>query len=678
MKLKICRFLSAALVMVMLTGLGTAFAVFSEWSVRVEAEDGVMTGTVRTENVIGDSGRTVSFIDNGPANSLELQVTPQGGTDYIMKLRYRSGEVRDLLYQINGGPTGRISGFNSGSWNTFANMSVPVALNPGQVNTVRFFAPDGENGPGLDYVGFSASDVPPVDKPGYRLIFQDEFDGETLDDSRWVPQYLSSWAQKPELAEPTYIMENGLMRLQIFAETQPWCPEYDGETVVSGFTTGDRNALHNWNGTNAVRNPVEMQATHLNQYGYYEIRAKGQSGSARHAAWWLLGFEDVPDESAEIDIFEILGNNSHKVPVNFHAWNDPDAPDGGGFSYTNRQMDFHEEFHIYGFNWIEGGGQGEAPDKMEFYVDGVKTGERNVNIDYPVLQLFSLYEKRAGGWTGIWLPKPYPNTFDIDYVRVYKLVPGGQALPKEQLAIAEVEAQEVMVLPSARPAQYVSAVAGHEGEIFTEAHLPGVRSYVNVLYNDGVKTQEFVRWPALSEEQYSRLRHGETVMLEGITPNLSADAPGYQAPVLTLRPAPWDTNLNPKGIENLFDGDTSSTPSCWTETMEPMPQGGYISFRFEETKTVNGIRFSANYGNGQGIRSCTLSFWDTQTGAWADEGVEYTIPWTSAGDNEAGETVLVPLAEPVVAQAVRINITSVNTHWENKIVMREIEFVLEI
>lgn len=675
MKLKICRFLSAALVMVMLTGLGTAFAVFSEWSVRVEAEDGVMTGTVRTENVIGDSGRTVSFIDNGPANSLELQVTPQGGTDYIMKLRYRSGEVRDLLYQINGGPTGRISGFNSGSWNTFANMSVPVALNPRQVNTVRFFAPDGENGPGLDYVGFSASDVPPVDKPGYRLIFQDEFDGETLDDSRWVPQYLSSWAQKPELAEPTYIMENGLMRLQIFAETQPWCPEYDGETVVSGFTTGDRNALHNWNGTNAVRNPVEMQATHLNQYGYYEIRAKGQSGSARHAAWWLLGFEDVPDESAEIDIFEILGNNSHKVPVNFHAWNDPDAPDGGGFSYTNRQMDFHEEFHIYGFNWIEGGGQGEAPDKMEFYVDGVKTGERNVNIDYPVLQLFSLYEKRAGGWTGIWLPKPYPNTFDIDYVRVYKLVPGGQALPKEQLAIAEVEAQEVMVLPSARPAQYVSAVAGHEGEIFTEAHLPGVRSYVNVLYNDGVKTQEFVRWPALSEEQYSRLRHGETVMLEGITPNLSADAPGYQAPVLTLRPAPWDTNLNPKGIENLFDGDTSSTPSCWTETMEPMPQGGYISFRFEETKTVNGIRFSANYGNGQGIRSCTLSFWDTQTGAWADEGVEYTIPWTSAGDNEAGETVLVPLAEPVVAQAVRINITSVNTHWENKIVMREIEFV---
>ena len=230
-------------------------------------------------------------------------------------------------------------------------------------------------------------------------------------------------------------------------------------------------------------------------------------------------------------------------------------------------------------------------------------------------------------------------------------------------------------MPSARPAQYVSAVAGHEGEIFTEAHLPGVRSYVNVLYNDGVKTQEFVRWPALSEEQYSRLRHGETVMLEGITPNLSADAPGYQAPVLTLRPAPWDTNLNPKGIENLFDGDTSSTPSCWTETMEPMPQGGYISFRFEETKTVNGIRFSANYGNGQGIRSCTLSFWDTQTGAWADEGVEYTIPWTSAGDNEAGETVLVPLAEPVVAQAVRLNITSVNTHWENKIVMREIEFV---
>lgn len=108
--------------------------------------------------------------------------------------------------------------------------------------------------------------------------------------------------------------------------------------------------------------------------------------------------------------------------------------------------------------------------------------------------------------------------------------------------------------------------------------------------------------------------------------------------------------------------------------MNPLPQGGYISYRFEEPQAVESILFSANYGAGQGIRSYTLAFWDEQTQSWADEGVEYTIPWTAAGDGEAGETVRVPLAAPVVTGAVRINITGANTRWENKIVMREIAF----
>jgi hypothetical protein len=506
------------------------------------------------------------------------------------------------------------------------------------------------------------------------LIFRDEFDNDTLDATRWVTEYLSSWTTSPSLAQPTYNMENGLMRLKINADTAPWCPEFDGKTVVSGFATGNRNGLHNWNRTNIVRNPSDMQLTHINQYGYYEIRAKGQAGSARHAAWWLLGFEDIAKESAEIDIFEILGLYSNKVPVNFHRWNDPVAPDGGGYSYVNKSMNFHNEYHIFGFNWIEGGGEGSLPDKMEFFVDGIKTGERNVNIDYPMIQLFSLYEKRGGGWTGPWLSKPYPNTFDIDYVRVYKLIPNGQALPSDQLTITEIENPTVSMLPSARPAQYISSVAGHEGEIYTEAHMPGVKSYVNVLYNDGVKTQEFVRWPELTEEQFSQLRNGKTVTVLGTLPNISTDTLGHTNPILTLVPTPWDTNLNPKGIENLFDGDSISTSSCWIEKMNPLPNNGYISYNFGEMRTIEAVNISANYGRGQGIRSYTLSFWNEDTQEWYDQGVEYTIPWTSIGDKEEGETACVLLDKSVATSKIRINITGVNTKWDNKIVMREISF----
>ncbi|GAF08478.1 family 16 glycosylhydrolase [Paenibacillus pini] len=538
------------------------------WSQQIEAESGVKTGTVKEETVIGNSGKTVSFIDQGEANSLTIKVTPVQGSTFDMNIRYRSGEQRNLMYSVNNKAPQKISSLNSGSWSSFDNETLPIELTPGQENTVKFFAPAGENGPGLDYVTFQETTVSPIDKSGYRLIFQEEFGDKQLNQGKWVNKYLSSWTKTPQYAQPTYVMENGLMKLQIKQDTQPWAPEFDGQTVVSGFTTGNRNALHNWNGNNTVRNPVETELTHINQYGYYEIRAMGQPGSSRHVAWWLLGFEDIPNESAEIDIFEILGNNSHSVPVAFHRWNDPTGPEGGGFAYTNNNMDFHKEFHTYGFNWVQGGGSASQPDKMEFYVDGVKTGEKNVKIDYPLIQLFSLYEKRAGGWTGPWVSKPYPNTFRLDYVRVYKKIPAGYAtVPQAQLAITNVANASLSISPNAKPKTYVSAVPGQEGQTFTESTLPGTKSYTNVTYNDGVVTQEFVKWDPITAQDLEKLQRGETVTKQGTLPNIAANFPGLVRPVLTINTTPWDTNLNSNNLNLLFDQDGVSTSSSWTSIM---------------------------------------------------------------------------------------------------------------
>lgn len=664
-----CAFLFSSLTFTVVNAQSTS------WSQKVEAESGVKAGTVKEEFVIGNSGKTVSFIDKGEANSLTIKVTPTQGSHYDMNIRYRSGEVRNLLFAINGEAPSKISSLNSGNWSSFANETLPVQLTVGQENSIKFYAPDGENGPGLDYIEFRETSISPIDKPGYRLIYQEEFDGQQLDEQKWVDKYLSSWTKTPEAAKPTYVMENGLMKLQINKETNPWAPEYDGQTVVSGFTTGNRNALHNWTSNNAVRNPIGTELTHINQYGYYEIRAMGQPGSARHVAWWLLGFEDTPEESAEIDIFEILGNNSNKVPVNFHRWNDPDAPDGNGFAYTNSNMDFHNEYHTYGFNWIEGAGSGAQPDKMEFYVDGVKFGEKNVNIDYPLIQLFSIYEKRGGGWTGIWLPRPYPNTFRIDYVRVYKKIPDGYpVLSPDELAITNVDNASLGVMPSVNLKSYQSSVVGSEGQLFIETNLPGTRSYTNVTYNDGVVTQEFVRWDSITPQDLEQLRRGETVTKQGVLPNLPAHYPGLTTPVLVITPTPWDTNLNPNKIEKLFDQDGVSTASAWTSIMNPLPANAYISYSFGQSKSISSISFSANYGNGQGIRSFTLSAWNESLQDWVSLGTEYTIPWTSAGDKEVGETVTVPLGQSIVSSKIKINITAANTKWDNKMVMREITF----
>ncbi|MFZ7942696.1 InlB B-repeat-containing protein [Neobacillus sp. 19] len=531
----------------------------------------------------------------------------------------------------------------------------------------------------------------PVKKDGYRLIFDEEFNNANgkLDSTLWVDQYLSSWTRTPEFAKPIYKINNGVMNLQVKEDTPGWAPEYDGETRVSGFTTGNRNGLHNWNGTNVVRNPVDTQLTHINQYGYYEIRAKGQAGSSRHSAWWLLGFEDREEHSAEIDIFEILGNQQTAVPRAFHGWKDKDAfaVKDQGETFINAQANFHDEWHTFGMDWQNGTGAGAYPDKLVFYVDGKEVGSKNVNIDYPMIQLFSQYEKRAGGWTGPWEWMPYPNSFDIDYVRVYKKLSNGQKeLSKKQLKVVHVEDSMVTVLKGqAALKQYTSSVNGHEGEVYTEPNLPNTKSYVNVTWNDGVITQEFVKWDPITQEDLVKLNNGESITKNGILPNLNKVAgitnPTLQIAVTTPPPPPPYTSEN-LGVANsqtelakLFDSNLESNSGEFRFASNQLPNDKEVNiqYNFNKNVTLHSISFTTNFGQDQGIKKFKLAAWDSKTNSWVNHDKEYSIPWTAAGNTEIGETLKVEI-DSLETSKIKMIITEVGLRWENKIAMREIAF----
>lgn len=531
----------------------------------------------------------------------------------------------------------------------------------------------------------------PVNKEGYRLIFQDEFDNSDgkLSSQLWVDKYLSSWTREPALAKPTYTLEDGVMSLQIFEETRPWAEEYDGQTVVSGFTTGNRNALHNWNRNNEVRNPVETEITHINQYGYYEIRAKTQPGSSRHAAWWLVGFEDRPEQSAEIDIFEVLGNDKHGVPRAFHAWNDPSNPFSGGAStYRDTTADFHHEWHTYGFDWQEGTGSGDHPDRLVFYVDGKEIGSTNTKIDYPMIQLFSLYEKRAGGWTGPWEWMPYPNSFDIDYVRVYKKIPEGYtALPASELKITEIKPSTVSVVEGeAALTTYTSAVLGEEGTVYTEPNLPNTLSYVDVVWNDGVITQEFVKWSPITESDLDQLNRGQGLEKRGQLVNLKETTPGLTEAILTIEvtkapPKPPYSSMN-LGMHNnqnelakLFNGNYDSNSGEFVFASNTLPEGEEVSitYNFDQLVQLHSIELTTNYGNDQGIKAFKLAVYDAALDQWVELEEEYTVPWTSAGNSERGETLVIDVNVPKTTQ-VKMVLTDVGLRWVNKMAMRELSF----
>jgi hypothetical protein len=267
------------------------------------------------------------------------------------------------------------------------------------------------------------SDFPvnPLEKPGYTLEFNDEFDGPDINTDKWVPFYLPHWSSRAQTA-PRYYFEDGALILQITKDQPPWCPEFDGEVRCSSIQTGEfagevgsTIGQLQFSSACVVREAQPNVRKYTPQYGYFELRAKGLKTSANHAAFWMIGYEDSPEKSGEIAIFELVGSNtgadSSGVRFGVHPWADPNLTD-----------EFYEEslpidtshYHIYALEW--------TPTHLDFYVDNLKIKTIHHSPNYPMQFMLGLYEHPfEGAWTGVYNPNdPYPKKFTVDYFRAYQ------------------------------------------------------------------------------------------------------------------------------------------------------------------------------------------------------------------------------------------------------------------
>ena len=121
----------------------------------------------------------------------------------------------------------------------------------------------------------NAQDYPPnpLEKEGYRLIFHDEFDGKEINTDKWIPEYLPSWPKDRSVCTPTYEMKNGIIRLIIDKNSKN---EFDNGMYISGFMSASRTGLHHYDPKKKALHQIKTEATQINQYGYYEMRAKMQ------------------------------------------------------------------------------------------------------------------------------------------------------------------------------------------------------------------------------------------------------------------------------------------------------------------------------------------------------------------------------------------------------------------
>lgn len=280
--------------------------------------------------------------------------------------------------------------------------------------------------------GFSRGDFPanPIEKPGYALEFQDEFDGPDLDLSKWIPCFLPQWSSSRQAAA-TYQFENGHLLLQITRDQQPWCPEFDGENRCSSIQTGlFAGPVGSKIGQSRFRDDLVVREAQTNvrkytpQFGYIETRVKGSAASGTHVSLWMIGYEEIPEHSGEICLFELVGRErgaeSSIVRYGVHPWSDPALHDE--FYIEPFPIDT-TQFHVYAAEW--------TPDRIDFYIDNVKIKTIPQSPQYPMQIMLSIFElPYDGGWNGPYDPKaPYPKTFTIDYVRCYQPLEGFRESP---------------------------------------------------------------------------------------------------------------------------------------------------------------------------------------------------------------------------------------------------------
>jgi hypothetical protein len=251
--------------------------------------------------------------------------------------------------------------------------------------------------------------------PKPKILFADEFEGPSLNLGNWYPYYLPHWSSQ-ERSRASYRIQDSYLRLSIDEGQLPWCPEFDGDVKVSNLQTGQ------WSGPNGsvegqhrfrpdlvVRKALPERRLFLPHYCRLEMRARARLNPWNLAALWLIGFEDAPDRSGEITLFEVFGHGVEsdgvKIGRGIKKINDPNLVDEID---TGKLPIIVSDWHIYAMDWTAAG--------IDFLIDGKVVTTTRQSPAYPMQLMLNFYD----------LPGDYDRTypingaFEIDYLRAWK------------------------------------------------------------------------------------------------------------------------------------------------------------------------------------------------------------------------------------------------------------------
>lgn len=258
-----------------------------------------------------------------------------------------------------------------------------------------------------------------LDEDGFEkweLIWSDEFDGSTLDASKWTAE-IGNGAEK---SVPGW----GNNELQYYTDSPENVSLDDGKLIiraqkeVKSFSVNGQDYTTDYTSARLI-----TEGKFSVSYGKIEARMKVPSGQGFWPAFWMLG-DDIGEVGwpacGEIDILEYIGSKPTEVHGTVHG---PITGGPGIHQKIDTGIDMSLDFHTYAIEWDE--------DEVEFYVDGLlyhvvnkdevdlEQGPTEWVFDHPHFLILNLAV--GGTWPGAPNSETvFPSQLEVDYVRVYK------------------------------------------------------------------------------------------------------------------------------------------------------------------------------------------------------------------------------------------------------------------
>lgn len=233
----------------------------------------------------------------------------------------------------------------------------------------------------------------------YRLVFADEFNGNSVDTSKW------------NIASPSWTMPNSAS-----TASASMVSVANGALRLSATRNGTTNSF--------TSGSISSYQKYTYTGGYCEARILLPNTVGSWPAFWGL-YTGWPPEA---DVMEYPlstgsgGLNNDQYNTAFH-YTDSSGGNASGAGVVNPSSagDLRGSYHTFGMDWTAG-------SSVSFYFDGTQVSSFTSSAVGQMAYMYMILDYAVGGWPGTpsltqW-PAGWTDQMKVDYVRVYQFNSG--------------------------------------------------------------------------------------------------------------------------------------------------------------------------------------------------------------------------------------------------------------